>query len=70
MRFFNPNDDLTFIEEHRKPAAGRVNERVSIFAMTEEERAYQKDKIARNIAADYERLGTVSNPWLAVFYES
>jgi hypothetical protein len=69
MKFFNQDDDLTFIAEYRKPAAGRVNERVSLFNMTDDERAYQKDKIARNIAADYERLGTVGNPWLAVFYE-
>lgn len=69
MKFFNQDDDLVFVEEHRKPGPGQVNEKVSIFSMTPQERAYQTDKITRNIAADYDRLGTVSNPWLAVFYE-
>jgi hypothetical protein len=37
--------------------------------MTDDESAYQADKIQRNINADYERLGVVKNPWLAIFYE-
>jgi hypothetical protein len=69
MRFFNQDDDLIFVEEYRKPGVGRVNERVSIFSLTAEERAYQTDKIVRNITADYERLGTVGTPWLAEFDE-
>ena len=69
MKFFGHDDDLVFLEELRKPGQGRVNERKSLFEMTDDESAYQADKIQRNINADYERLGVVKNPWLAIFYE-
>lgn len=69
MKFFNQDDDLVFIEEYRKPGPGIVNEKVSIFNMTAQERSYQTDKVVRNIKSDYERLGTINNAWLAEFDE-